>query len=366
MEKIFIFGRGEYLKNKYRTFRENYQIEGFLDNAVERDMEDELYHLPVYNPSKVSVLPAYPVYCVASDFFGMWRQLKELGVEDDRIRFGASISPQQSGLEKIAFSKGESLKSKGQKLVYIDEGIEYGLDSMNELKSIIRNKVKQNSADVSTVGKLSNIPVSRIFGSDRGKAVDRYYIEKFLDLYSDDIKGTVMEIANNQYTLKYGGDKVDKSVVSHVMGWGRNAIKVNFETGEGVVENSVDCLICTQTLQYIFDLNKAIHNIYKILKPGGTALITVPGIKPLCEYDDNQWGEYWSFTSRSIDRLCSQVCDRDSYRVAQYGNVKAAAAYLYGVCVEDICTQDLEYHDQQFPFLIAARIRKKDNNDAEN
>lgn len=167
-----------------------------------------------------------------------------------------------------------------------------------------------------------------------------------------------MEVANNNYTLMFGGQRVEKSIISHVMGWGKDAIKVNFETGEGIVENSIDCLICTQTLQYIFDLPQAMKNIYKALKPNGVALITVPGIKPLCEYDSNLWGEYWSFTVKSMDRLCNSIIDKSNYLVKQYGNSKVAVAYLYGVCVEEIDIKDLEYYDEQYPFIITARIKK--------
>ena len=168
-----------------------------------------------------------------------------------------------------------------------------------------------------------------------------------------------MEVANNNYTIKFGKDNVTKSIICHVMGWGKDAIKVNFETGEGVRDEMTDCLICTQTLQYIFDLKTAMENIYRMLKPGGVALITVPGIKPLCEYDNNQWGEHWSFTEKSMDKLCSLVCSKENYEVKQYGNVKSATAYLYGVCLEDIDEEELEVSDSQFPFIISARIRKE-------
>ena len=66
------------------------------------------------------------------------------------------------------------------------------------------------------------------------------YIEKFLSSKSNVIRGTVLEIANDQYTKKFGGNNVERSIVSHVKGWGKNSILCNFETGDGVIENSVD------------------------------------------------------------------------------------------------------------------------------
>lgn len=359
MEKIYVFGRGEYFKNKSATFLKEFEIEGFLDNSVAQTDIDGTYGIKVYNPSYVNSLPEYPIYCVATDFIGMWQQLIGLGVADERIRFGVDINPKQSGLEKTAFSHGEKLYSQDNELIYLCGDVKYRIASIDEFKKIIRDVTRERSKDISSIASLSTSPVSRTFGSDRGTAVDRFYIEKFLKSNSDYIKGTVMEVANNNYTIKFGKDNVTKSIICHVMGWGKDAIKVNFETGEGVRDEMTDCLICTQTLQYIFDLKTAMENIYRMLKPGGVALITVPGIKPLCEYDNNQWGEHWSFTEKSMDKLCSLVCSKENYEVKQYGNVKSATAYLYGVCLEDINEEELEVSDSQFPFIISARIRKE-------
>lgn len=359
MQKIYIFGRGEYFKNKCETFKNKYEICGFIDNAVKIGERDSFLELPVYNPTQISQLPEYDIYCVSADFIAMWFQLRQLGVKEDRIKFGAMVPPLQSGVEEIAFSNGESIFSKDNYILYItSNGEQKKMFSQEDLKKIIRENIKKENENVAYIRKLSVYPVSKVFGSERGKAVDRYYIEKFLQDNVSDVKGIVLEIANNQYTRKYGGDKVCKSVVSHVKGWG-NTILCNFETGEGVVEEAVDCIICTQTLQYIFDLSSAIKNIYKMLKKGGVALITVPGIKPLCTYDNDKWGEHWSFTSNSMEKLCSLVCESDSYEVQQYGNVKVATAYLYGVCVEEIDKKDLEYLDMQYPFLICAKICKR-------
>ncbi|TIX96711.1 MAG: hypothetical protein E5V18_27200, partial [Mesorhizobium sp.] len=45
------------------------------------------------------------------------------------------------------------------------------------------------------------MPMSRSFGYDRGKPIDRYYIENFLQLNAADIHGRVLEIGDNSYTM---------------------------------------------------------------------------------------------------------------------------------------------------------------------
>lgn len=359
-EKIIIFGRGAFFKAKKDSFLEKFDIAAFLDNSVtDNDIDNEM-GLPVFNPKNIHSIPDYAIYCVSSDFISMWRQLIELGVKDERIKFGAMIPPIQEGMENVAFSNGERLFSENKGLYYESEvsGIKK-IDSYEDIKEIAREAVGRENGNINCIKRLSTKPVSRVFGSERGKAVDRYYIEKFLCENSAVVRGRVLEIANNNYTLQFGGDRVTESVVSHVKGWGTGTILCNFESGEGVKDNEFDCIICTQTLQYIFDLQSAIRNIYRMLRPGGSVLITVPGIKPLCKYDNDHWGEQWSFTVKSVKKLCDSVCDEGDVSIKQYGNVKTATAYLYGVCVEELDISDFEYNDSQYPFIICAKITKR-------
>src|ERR1700687_4639306 len=56
-------------------------------------------------------------------------------------------------------------------------------------------------------------PISRDFGFARGLPVDRFYIEHFLQQHAGDIKGRVLEIADNAYTVRFGGAQVARSDV---------------------------------------------------------------------------------------------------------------------------------------------------------
>ena len=48
-------------------------------------------------------------------------------------------------------------------------------------------------------------------------------------------------------------------------------------TQPGVLpENAFGCIVLTQTLHFIFELDHAIERLHAALKPGGTLLLTVP------------------------------------------------------------------------------------------
>ena len=56
-------------------------------------------------------------------------------------------------------------------------------------------------------------PLSRRFGLDRGRPVDRVFIERFLERHADDVRGRVLEVYEPAYTERFGGDSVTKSDV---------------------------------------------------------------------------------------------------------------------------------------------------------
>lgn len=359
MREIIVFGKGKYFAEKMSEIQKRYKIAAFIDNAVVSEGWDDLFQCQVCNPARLDCLPKHDILIVSSHFIDMWKQLKEIGVDDRRILFGNTLEPLQLGVETSAFGRGEMLTAADNKILYTTRsGHHFPFTSEEEFKDILRRVVAERENAIQLIAQLPLEPVSRVFGSERGKAVDRYYIEKFLEENSADITGSCMEIGTDMYMKRFGGDKVTESCILHVEGYG-NALKGNFETGEGIREGMTDCLICTQTLQYIYDLHAAIRNIFAVLKPDGVALITVPGIKSLCLFDEDNWGEQWSFTGKSMERLCEELGDDAEFSVHTYGNAKIAAAYLYGVCREELEETDFEYNDRQFPFLITARIQKR-------
>src|SRR5215207_4325101 len=55
------------------------------------------------------------------------------------------------------------------------------------------------------MGSLRNTkPVSSGWGFDRGRPVDRYYIDSFLEGHRKDVHGRVLEILNSDYTRRFG------------------------------------------------------------------------------------------------------------------------------------------------------------------
>jgi SAM-dependent methyltransferase len=198
--------------------------------------------------------------------------------------------------------------------------------------------------------------VSRTFGFERGKPVDRWYIERFLAEHAADVRGRVLEVAESTYTGWYGGGDVTASDVLYAAEGNPDATVVgDLTTGAGIPEAAYDCFICTQTLQVIYDVRAAIAGTRRLLAPGGVLLASLPGISQISREDMRDWGDWWRFTARSAQRLFAEVYGEEHVEVRQHGNVHAAAAFLYGLAAEDLDPEALETVDPEFHLVMTVR-----------
>ena len=198
-------------------------------------------------------------------------------------------------------------------------------------------------------------PLSREFGYDRGQPIDRHYIEGFLAANSAHIRGNVLEIGDATYSQRFGGDRITRQDILHVHAGNPIATIVGDLSDPTVLPSSrFDYIILTQTLHLIFDMPRAIAQIHRSLRPGGVALITVPGITPI---DTDEWREswYWSLTGRALQQLLSGPFDAGKVHLAEFGNLFAATAFLHGAAVEDVDPAKLDRFDSTYPVTVAAR-----------
>jgi len=201
-------------------------------------------------------------------------------------------------------------------------------------------------------------PFSTEFAYDRGGPVDRYYIENFLQKNESLVKGRVLEIGDSDYTQRYGGSKVVQSDILHVDATNIYATIVgDLSDAPQIPANSFDCIILTQTLHLIYNFKAAVETCFRILKPGGVLLLTVPGISHV---DQSEWGKYWlwSFTNNSISKILEEFFSHDKIKIATFGNVLIATAFLYGMGLPEVTREQLDSFDPHYQVIITATAVK--------
>ena len=198
-------------------------------------------------------------------------------------------------------------------------------------------------------------PISPIFGFDRGSPIDRYYIDAFLDRHRRDIHGRALEFGGTAYLDKFGDDRVlRKDVFSYVPS--PDATLVGDLTGAEVITPATfDCIVCTQTVQMIYDIRLAITRLHGMLKPGGVLLLTANGIVRTGRYlDRDGWGEYWHLTQQGARSLFDENFD-GAFEVEGYGNVLSAVALLHGLASSELTREELDHHDRDYDVIVAVR-----------
>jgi len=189
--------------------------------------------------------------------------------------------------------------------------------------------------------------------------IDRYYIDRFLESNAVHIRGRVLEVAGNEYTEKYGGDRVERSDILHPTdGNSRATMIVDLTDSSQVTEALFDCIICTQTLQFIFDVNTAMASLYRFLKPGGNLLMSVPGISQISPEDMENTGDFWRFTTASLRRLLYAQFRADDVRIESHGNVKTSVGFLHGIAANEIPEKELVDNDPRFQLLLTVVATK--------
>jgi len=202
-------------------------------------------------------------------------------------------------------------------------------------------------------------PVSRVFGLDRGTPIDRYYIEQFLKMNADLVRGRVLEIGDSSYTRRFGGNSVEKSDVLHLTGDSPEAtIVADLTNAPDIADGTFDCMILTQTLQFTYDMEAVVSELYRILAPGGSVLCTMSGISQISRYDMDRWGDYWRLTSLSARRLFETAFADADIEVQTYGNVLAATAFLQGLAVSELTRSELDQHDDDYQLVVTVRATK--------
>ena len=235
------------------------------------------------------------------------------------------------------------------------------------LRKWIRKQQRMHKLQSTPVGSVNFgdlrrlSPISAIFGQDRDLVtIERFYIEEFLEKNAADIRGRCLEMGDPAYINKFGGDAVTQAdVLNYVEGNPQATIVADLTDAPHIPDDTFDCIIITQTLQMIFDVDKAIATLYRILKPGGVVLCTSHGMTRVARREGvDDWGEYWHFTTQSKRHLFHRYFPKDNVDVSTVGNVFTCICNLHGLGASEVAPEELATHDPNYEMLVLVRAVK--------
>jgi SAM-dependent methyltransferase len=232
----------------------------------------------------------------------------------------------------------------------------------NRVSPPVRRKIRQRLQRLARPAWLHafnrTTPLSSHFGNDRGTPVDRHYIEAFLEQHRADIRGRGLEVKDTKYLDRFGSGLTHVDVLDIDPSNPQATLVADLATAQDLPSNQFDCIVLTQTLQYVFDVAAAVRHLHRMLRPGGVLLVTVPSAIALLD-PQLQHLEQWRFTVPSCRRLFSDAFGEDAIDVRAYGNMLAARAFLAGMACEELSPRHLAAHDPLFPIVVSVRAVKR-------
>jgi peptidoglycan/xylan/chitin deacetylase (PgdA/CDA1 family)/SAM-dependent methyltransferase len=201
-------------------------------------------------------------------------------------------------------------------------------------------------------------PVSREWGYDRGVPIDRRYIDDFLCAHSSDVRGVVLEVQEDDFTIAYGGRRVTHHDILDIdRSNARATVLADLRRAPEIESAAYDCIILTQTLHVIDDLSTALRECHRILKPGGVLLATFPAASRVClEYGED--GDCWRMTPAGARALVRSSFVPAVASFEAFGNVLTNTAFLHGLGAAELTDGEFDTHDPYFPALTGVRAKK--------
>ncbi|MDO8510300.1 MAG: methyltransferase domain-containing protein [bacterium] len=87
-------------------------------------------------------------------------------------------------------------------------------------------------------------------------------------------------------------------------------------------DDEFDCILCTEVLEHLYDPQKAIGEMHRVLKKGGKVVLTTRFIFPL----HNTPHDYWRFTRYGLEHLFSEF---SSVEITEETGTLGTLAVLY-------------------------------------
>jgi hypothetical protein len=198
------------------------------------------------------------------------------------------------------------------------------------------------------------VPFSANYGFERGTPIDRHYLTAFLSAHRGQITGDVLEVQTASYTERFGHG-VRRSDTFDIVASFSPTYLCDLSHCEAIIPGaSYDCLLLPNTLPHLRELDRALVQLRRIVRPGGVILASAAGLLPLT-------GDVPEFSRLTPDgwrhRLAS-AWPGATIEVRGHGNCLAAVAAQLGLALEELTPSELDVDDPRYPVLstIAARF----------
>ncbi len=188
----------------------------------------------------------------------------------------------------------------------------------------------------------SPVPLSDVSPRAPAQGVADHYLSAFVERCAFDLAGSVLEVGGRGLAARWAGSRVDELT---------EVAEATF-LEDGLPRGTFDCVLAPQVLHLVKDERAVVRALVAALRPGGTLLLTAPGLAPVLP-GPPAVGRL--LTAGALTALLGAVLPPHDVEVAVSGNVRAAVAALHGLHADEVDGKALAAVDARFPVLVTAR-----------
>lgn len=162
------------------------------------------------------------------------------------------------------------------------------------------------------------------FLSGRADTPGRFYIDQFLSNHASECRGRFLEFGDARYIDAFPKSEISQYDIFNIEAGPGVTIVGDIQDCPQIPDNTYDVIVCTQVLEHIPNPFLAAAELYRILKPGGRLLLTVPAAYQYHAVPR----DYWRFTRDSLDLLFGERLQE--MQIEPWGNrLSVVASYWY-------------------------------------
>jgi hypothetical protein len=199
-------------------------------------------------------------------------------------------------------------------------------------------------------------PIGKWWGASRGVPVDRHYIDAFIRSNGPWITGDVLEVKEDLYASRFGHALSSVDILDIDPTNPKATVLADLGVPGALATEAYDCIIVTQTLQFVERLDVAVGSLWAALRPGGRLLISLPCVSRL--EPSLAHVECWRVLPAGLRRVLERLCPGAEVSVEGRGNQVAAIAFLAALGVRDLRADELDHDDPGCPLITLGSATK--------
>ena len=205
-------------------------------------------------------------------------------------------------------------------------------------------------AYISILWKVGWIPLLPSMGAGKYQSIPRYYVDQFIYIHLNEMKGDLLEIGRKIYGHLALPDIVNSYTCLDIENYPDIDLIADIQHMPQVSSNSFDSIICTQVLEHIPNPFTAVNELYRILRIDGKLFLTVPFLNNI----HMEPHDYWRFTEYSLMVLLSSFKQID---IHYYGSTYEYIMAVLGFHSRQIapCLKPVK---SEFPVIVTAVAQK--------